>query len=686
LHDLIDAETSENAASLPVTIRLKLDISVVHEVFSRSLAMLARINILSAELARDIYDIRDEMLLVKGPDALLVIDEQIATTFKFYSTTIRQDFGLVCNRDDAVPDPGHISFLAAFQMFDEPHLVGNEDDPAYSVLEVFTCRKYGFMFKSFPSAVRAVFVRMLQIITAPYPDLLGDFVEAQTSTAIAALDLMNHAMEHPQSRQVEANLIRQLDRLNLLVSFALSSLAGLVQVNTRLMKDVDYPVQPALPALPAIIASDFLQTSCGTLVQQIIDNPPLVGLASRWSLSPPAITGEEPTSSDKTTSKLDGITFVSQQLRSAQCIYHMPAVHSPQSEWQEWFQTIRGLLVSFPSMSDKLLISCLTAQIKSHDQRIFGWADKCEYLQHQHGKYSTGDWLEHVQSQVISTSTARAEAYKELLDLPMHMKLVLDCIGLATKIKQLFKLIFPLTITKEREPCTWLQAILIVHNMLIQLQSTGGVCHKAWKLYDEYSSTADFKAYIRSALHYNTQISSELSHQYLSEKCNQLIDAHDQYTQTRDLTLPAPRKSIMAINTGGYAGIKRIRDTSSDGSKKSIRKPGGEGKKSKPVAKQGGARDMHSIPTSAFLVTLKKACANKPELYPPAIRNRISSLPKMDKAQCEAAILAGNCIICQEKHRYRQCPVLKGDGPTATLAKQLLKEYHLVRKVENPLK
>ena len=58
----------------------------------------------------------------------------------------------------------------------------------------------------------------------------------------------------------------------------------------------------------------------------------------------------------------------------------------------------------------------------------------------------------------------------------------------------------------------------------------------------------------------------------------------------------------------------------------------------------------------------------------------------MDKEQCEAAILAGNCIICQEKHRYRQCPVLKGDGPTATLAKQLLKEYHLVRKVENPLK
>ena len=89
------------------------------------------------------------------------MDELIATTFKFYSTTIRQDFGLVCDRDEEpVPDPRHIQFLVAFQMLDEPHLEGNLQNPVHSVLEVFTCDKYGFMFKSFPSAVRAVFVRM----------------------------------------------------------------------------------------------------------------------------------------------------------------------------------------------------------------------------------------------------------------------------------------------------------------------------------------------------------------------------------------------------------------------------------------------------------------------------------------------------------------------------------------------
>ena len=59
-------------------------------------------------------------------------------------------------------------------------------------------------------------------------------------------------------------------------------------------------------------------------------------------------------------------------------------------------------------------------------------------------------------------------------------------------------------------------------------------------------------------------------------------------------------------------------------------------------------------------------------------------LSKLDKAGCEAAILEGHCILCQEKHRYELCPLLKSTGPSAVLAKQLLKEYHSIRKIENP--
>ena len=79
-------------------------------------------------------------------------------------------------------------------------------------------------------------------------------------------------------------------------------------------------------------------------------------------------------------------------------------------------------------------------------------------------------------------------------------------------------------------------------------------------------------------------------------------------------------KTILTLNIGGQAGKKRYRDKSF------------------------------------------KACASRPNFYPPAIRNKCTSAPKLDKAQCEAAILAGNCIVCQEMHSYRQ----KG-----ALAKQL---------------
>ena len=94
-----------------------------------------------------------------------------------------------------------------------------------------------------------------------------------------------------------------------------------------------------------------------------------------------------------------------------------PFIGCPQSDWQEWFETIRGLLDSFPSMPSELSISCLTAQIKPHNQRIYGWTDKCAFLQHQQGKYSMADWLDHVQDQVISTATTRTSAYTELMEL-----------------------------------------------------------------------------------------------------------------------------------------------------------------------------------------------------------------------------------------------------------------------------
>ena len=57
---------------------------------------------------------------------------------------------------------------------------------------------------------------------------------------------------------------------------------------------------------------------------------------------------------------------------------------------------------------------CVTAKRKERREAM---TDKCAFLQHQYGKYSMADWLDHVQDQVISTATTRTSAYTELMEL-----------------------------------------------------------------------------------------------------------------------------------------------------------------------------------------------------------------------------------------------------------------------------
>ena len=88
LADLLVAEALFPIASLPFSIRELVDYIIIYESLSRSLSLLARISILSAELAKNIHNIRNEMSLAKVPESRIAIDELIATTFQIRSATI----------------------------------------------------------------------------------------------------------------------------------------------------------------------------------------------------------------------------------------------------------------------------------------------------------------------------------------------------------------------------------------------------------------------------------------------------------------------------------------------------------------------------------------------------------------------------------------------------------------------
>ena len=96
---------------------------------------------------------------MKLPEA--VVDNNYLIEVTFYSTTELQDSGLDRVRGNVpVPTAAQVHFIAAFRMFDEPHLAGSLLKPVSSVLETFTSLQYRFLLKTWSCAVRALHISM----------------------------------------------------------------------------------------------------------------------------------------------------------------------------------------------------------------------------------------------------------------------------------------------------------------------------------------------------------------------------------------------------------------------------------------------------------------------------------------------------------------------------------------------
>ena len=86
--DIIEAQAVNPVDSVPVSIRVPVDPARVTEVLGTSIALIARISIISAELALNVHDNVSEMILVKSPAQVVVLNDFVETTFKFYSATV----------------------------------------------------------------------------------------------------------------------------------------------------------------------------------------------------------------------------------------------------------------------------------------------------------------------------------------------------------------------------------------------------------------------------------------------------------------------------------------------------------------------------------------------------------------------------------------------------------------------
>ena len=68
-------------ASLPVCSRVAVDSALVHEVLNRSLSLLARVSITSAEFARNIFNICEELLGLKVLSCTVSVRDSRASYF-----------------------------------------------------------------------------------------------------------------------------------------------------------------------------------------------------------------------------------------------------------------------------------------------------------------------------------------------------------------------------------------------------------------------------------------------------------------------------------------------------------------------------------------------------------------------------------------------------------------------------
>lgn len=288
LADILVAESIVSMNSLPFGSQKAANHAKIFESLSLSLSLLARISVLTAELARNVSNIRNEMSLANVHKSRLALDELIVSNFRIGSATILQDLGIINPKgNDWVPARQLVHFIAAFKSFDEIPLIGDTTDPIYTLLATLSDGNYGFLYESFPLAVKAVFLHVMQIITVSHPAYLGDFYEAHINSDLFPVHLAaigNKSLE----RDGVHFIISLLDRINGLVSFALSSYAGLVQVNETLKQEVNYPVHSAAPTVPEIVTSAFLPYSSNQLVQLVLDLPPRFGKSwESWSFDVP---------------------------------------------------------------------------------------------------------------------------------------------------------------------------------------------------------------------------------------------------------------------------------------------------------------------------------------------------------------------------------------------------------------
>lgn len=329
---------------------------------------------------------------------------------------------------------------------------------AQGTLLILLSDQTGWLWRILPPRAKVLYARTtLQLVgeqnSALALDALAEFMTGWTQGGVSAFE----ASYPPQSQDGgEKNAIRLLRRVQSLTCIASSALKALSQVeawaarqpDAELM-DHDTVVEP-----PALNISD-LSAMAMALIGDISE-------AHGWSFVPPGA------SRATLASKSDGLRFLASQTRDNYSVYKMPAFEAPQLEWEYWFRLIGNLEQQYEGLSAQLIVANITSNIQVDDRRWAGWQEKVLAMTQLGKAYTLQEFLSYIRKQVIHVQQTRLAAARELSALCKDCSSVVDLVGLATRLNQLFAQIYP-AITEEVEPVPRRVAVNMVLTYFVRI-------------------------------------------------------------------------------------------------------------------------------------------------------------------------------------------------------------------------
>jgi hypothetical protein len=442
-------------------------------------------------------------------------------------------------------------------------------DPCSDVAAAMASHCHGGpLFKMLPPDVKVTYLRILAFLGGKKSiQLVGRMsskaahgttpAQRNVSQSIthAALDVYLNELENCDDGNL-CNIWRHLNRLAQVASFACFALAAMDEAFVVALDH--FPEIEIAAELPGIYVATSSEQSPATtpasatlaISQALLENN------LPWNFAIPGTVKQSPERAG-TLKRSDGLRYLQDRLKQTNSTLLMPKASAAQRHWELWFSGLKDFQSMCPDVPTTWSLPALLGSVPLDDPRIYGWHDHKEAIESQGIEVTMEVFVAHMRKQMLPTNTTRAAAANELLDLKSHVSSLGDCLVLSTRLRTLFKQIYPMaTVSSEPEPLTRLAAIREVHRLLsfVHASRKYSPVQKAWSRYTSYDSATMFDAYVDEAVHQNGD-SISLCEKYLSAVCEQLERAHKMYQQLEvaDSSQTANGKSTLTVAVAAKA-------------------------------------------------------------------------------------------------------------------------------------